>query len=150
MDRLFEFAQHHPWLVAAAVAAAIVVLAWELRVRQQEFAGVSPQELIRLMNQGALVLDLRAPDAFASGHVAGARRMDSAEILKAGETLRKHKEKPLVVYCETGSTGAAAARTLAREGFTRALNLRGGLATWRIEGLPLERTPEGRVSKEGA
>jgi rhodanese-related sulfurtransferase len=96
------------------------------------------------------VLDLRAPDAFAGGHVAGARRMDSAEILKAGETLRKHKEKPLVVYCESGSTGASAARTLARQGFTRALNLRGGLATWRAEGLPLERTPEGRVSKEGA
>jgi rhodanese-related sulfurtransferase len=137
MDRLIEYAGHHPWLVAAVVVVALLVIAFEVRARQQDFAAISPQDAIRLMNQGALLLDLRKPEEFAAGHINGARRMDSAEILKAGETLRKHKEKPLIVCCDTGSLGGSAARILASQGFTKAVNLRGGLATWRSENLPL-------------
>lgn len=140
MERLIEYAGNHPWLVAAAVLTAVFVLVFEWRLRRTEFAAVSPQEAIRLMNQGALVLDLRPEDAFNEGHLGGARRMDSAEILKAGESLRKYKDKPVVVYCDSGSLGASAARVLAGQGFTKAVNLRGGVAAWRTEGLPLSKT----------
>ena len=112
MDRLIEYAGNHPWLVAAAVLAALLVLVFELRTRQDSFAAIPPQELIRMMNQGALVLDLRSPEDFAAGHIGGARRMDSAEILKAAETLKKYKEKSVIVCCNSGSLGASAARTL--------------------------------------
>lgn len=139
MERLIEYAGNHPWLVSAAVLAAVLVLVFEMRLRQNDFAAVSPQDAIRLMNQGALVLDLRREDAYAQGHLGGARRMDSAEILKAGDTLKKYKEKPLLVYCDSGSLGASAARILAGQGFTKAVNLRGGLESWKAEGLPLSK-----------
>jgi rhodanese-related sulfurtransferase len=139
MDRLIEYAGNHPWLVTAAVLAALLVLVFELRSRQDNFAAIPPQELIRLMNQGALVLDLRSTEDFAAGHIGGARRMDSAEILKAAETLKKYKEKAVIVCCNSGSLGASAARTLVGQGFTKVFNLRGGLAGWRAENLPLSR-----------
>lgn len=139
MERLIEYAGNHPWLVSAAVLAVVLVLVFEMRLRQNDFAAVSPQDAIRLMNQGALVLDLRREEAYSQGHLGGARRMDSAEILKAGETLKKHKEKPLLVYCDSGSLGASAARILAGQGFTKAVNLRGGLESWKAEGLPLSK-----------
>jgi rhodanese-related sulfurtransferase len=100
---------------------------------------VSPQDVIRLMNQGAMLIDLRAPEAFATGHVAGARQMTGEQILKASDTLKKQKEKVVVVYDDTGSLGASAARQLAAQGFTKAFNLRGGLAAWRAENLPLSK-----------
>jgi rhodanese-related sulfurtransferase len=120
-----------------AALAAVLVIVFEVRARRDAFAGVSPQDLIRLQNQGALVIDLRKPDEFAAGHIGGARRMDSAEMLTAGDTLKKFKEKSVVVYCESGSVGASAARVLAGQGFKQAFNLRGGLAGWRGENLPL-------------
>jgi rhodanese-related sulfurtransferase len=43
------------------------------------------------------------------------------------------------VYCDSGSLGAAAARQLIAQGFTKAFNLRGGLSQWRAENLPLAR-----------
>ena len=52
----------------------------------------------------------------------------------------KWKEKPVITYCETGMTGGAAARQLGRLGFKQAFNLRGGLAAWRQENLPLTRS----------
>ena len=59
------------------------------------------------------------------------------EGIKAGETLKKHKDKNVLVYCERGTLGASAARILAGQGFTKAVNLRGGVTAWRAEGLPL-------------
>ncbi|MGH8136869.1 MAG: rhodanese-like domain-containing protein [Steroidobacteraceae bacterium] len=139
MDRLLEYISHHPWYAAGAAIAAALVIAYELRARNESFAAVSPQDVIRLMNHGALLIDLRPPDAYANGHVAGARQMNGEQILKAGDTLRKHKEKAVIVYDDTGSLGASAARQLAAQGFTKAFNLRGGIAAWRAENLPLSK-----------
>jgi rhodanese-related sulfurtransferase len=139
MDRLLEYISHHPWYAAGAAIAAALVIAYELRARSESFAAVSPQDVIRLMNQGALLIDLRPPEAFATGHVAGAKQMTGEQILKAADTLKKHKEKTVVVYDDTGSLGASAARQLAAQGFTKAFNLRGGLSAWRAENLPLSK-----------
>jgi rhodanese-related sulfurtransferase len=137
MDRLIEYVGNHPLLVAAAVFSAILVIAYELRARATAFAAVSPQDLIRLQNQGALVLDIRKPDEFAAGHISGARHLPSDQILTAKDHLKKHKDKPVVVYCATGSLGAAAVRQLNEQGFTKTFNLRGGLAGWRTDNLPV-------------
>ena len=91
------------------------------------------------MNQGALVLDLRAQEKFAEGHLAGARQMSGEALLTAGDALKRHKEKPVVVYDDTGSLGLPAVRQLAAQGFTRAFTLRGGIAAWRADNLPVSR-----------
>ncbi len=137
MEKLTQYIANHPWLTLMTVVAAALVVVFEVRARRDSYAGISPQDLIRLQNQGALVIDLRKPEEFAAGHIGGARRMDSAEMLLAGESLKKYKEKNVVLYCDSGSIGASAARVLAGQGFKQAFNLRGGLAGWRGENLPL-------------
>jgi rhodanese-related sulfurtransferase len=137
MERLIEYAGNHPLLVAAAVLAAVVLIIYEMRERAQGASSLSPQDLIRLQNQGALVLDIRPKEQYTAGHISGARQMASDQILKAGETLKKHREKLVVVYCDNGSVAAAAVRQLAEQGFKKAFSLRGGLNAWRTENLPL-------------
>ena len=139
MDRILEFVSHHAGLATATAVLLAVVVVYEMRARSQSLASISPQDLIRLMNQGALLLDLRPPEQYRAGHLTGARQMSSDQILTAAETLRKHKEKPIVVYDDSGSLGAAAVRQLAAQGFTRVFALRGGLAAWRADNLPLAR-----------
>ena len=137
MDRLIEYIGHHPALVAAAVVAALIVAAYEWYLRVQGISAISPQELIRLMNQGALVLDIRSLDEFAAGHIGGARQLPVDQLPKAGETLKKHREKPVIVYGADETAGPVVVRKLAAQGFTKAFCLRGGLATWQAENLPL-------------
>jgi len=139
MDRLLEYFNHHPWLAAFALAAAAAVLAYELRLRAQSYAALPPQEVIRLMNQGATVLDLREQQAFQEGHISGARHFDPAQIATAADALKKYKERPLIVYCDRGTTAAATVRSLTQQGFTKVFNLRGGITAWRAENLPLAR-----------
>jgi len=140
MERLIEYFAHHTLLASAALVIAAIVIMYELRSRSESRAAISPQEAIRLMNHGALVLDIRPPAEFSSGHLNGARQLPSEQILTAGEHLKKYKEKPVLVYCGSGSLSAAAARQLAAQGFTKAFNLRGGLAAWRAESLPVARS----------
>lgn len=139
MDRLLEFVSHHQWLAAGTTLVVALILVYEMRARAESQFSVSPQELIRLMNQGALVLDLRPQDQFAAGHLAGARQMSGEALLAAGDTLKRHKEKTVVVYDDSGSLSASAVRQLAAQGFTRAFTLKGGLAAWRADNLPLSR-----------
>ena len=140
MDRVLEFVSHHPWLAAATALVAAVIVVYEMRARSESLTSVTPQEAIRLMNQGALLLDLRPQEQYQAGHVSGARQMSGEQILSAADTLKKHKEKTVVVYDDRGSLGAAAVRQLAAQGFTRVFTLRGGLAAWRADNLPVSRT----------
>ncbi|MFZ9993091.1 MAG: rhodanese-like domain-containing protein [Steroidobacteraceae bacterium] len=149
MENLSEYIVNHPWLSSLTVLAAVLVAVFEIRSRRDSVGAISAQDLIRLQNQGALLIDLRQPAVFEQGHISGARRMDSSDMLTAGEHLKKYKEKSLVVYCESGSTGAAAVRVLAGQGFTRAFNLRGGLATWRSENLPLVQGEDKAKGQDG-
>jgi rhodanese-related sulfurtransferase len=139
MDHLLEYIAHHPWYASGALIAALLVIVYELRARSENASAVSPQDVVRLMNQGALLIDLRPAEAFAAGHVAGAKQMSGDQILEAANTLKKQKEKVVVVYDDTGSVAASAVRQLTAQGFTKAFNLRGGIAAWRAENLPLSK-----------
>ncbi len=140
MENLIQYVTNHPYLVGATVLALVVVVTFESRLRATSFAAVSSQDLIRLMNQGALVLDIRKPEEFAAGHVGGAKQLASDKILTAGDTFKRFKEKPVIVYCESGSLASAAVRQLTEQGFTKAFSLRGGFAAWRAENLPIAKS----------
>jgi penicillin-binding protein 1A len=78
-----------------------------------------------------------ALDAKPAGHVNGAKQLPSDQILNAGETFKRFKVKPVIVYDESGSLSAAAVRQLQLQGFNKAFSLRGGFAGWRAENLPV-------------
>jgi rhodanese-related sulfurtransferase len=59
------------------------------------------------------------------------------EIAGAGESLKRFKDKVVITCCESGMRSGAAARVLQAQGFTKVVNLRGGLQAWRADSLPL-------------
>ena len=148
MQRLLEFTGNHPYLIAAAVLAAIVVVAYELRARVQAFAALSASQAVRLMNQGALVIDLRSKESFDAGHIVDARNVPVATLEAQAESLKKWREKNVITYCDTGSNGAGAARTLVKLGFTKVFNLQGGLNAWVKENMPLTKTGGGKSNSK--
>lgn len=137
MDRLLEFVINHPYLVALAICMLVVTLAYEVRVQARTFAAVSPMEAVRLMNQGAILVDVRASGDFKGGHIGNARNVPGSDIAAGAEALARFKDKTVITCCETGLTSGSAARHLTRLGFKQVLNLRGGLAAWRQDNLPL-------------
>jgi rhodanese-related sulfurtransferase len=146
MQQLLEFIGHHPYLAGAAVAAAVIVLVYELRERVQAFAALSATQAVRLMNQGALVIDLRSKELYDAGHIVDARNVPAAELESQADTLKKWRDKNVITYCDSGTNGAGAARSLVKLGFTKVFNLQGGLNAWVKENMPLAKTATGGKS----
>jgi len=146
MQRLFEFIAHHPYLASGAVLAAVAVAVYEVQARLQAFAALSAMQAVRLMNQGALVLDLRSKDSFDAGHIGDARNVPAADLESQADTLKKWRDKNVITYDDSGGGGAGAVRTLTKLGFTKVFNLQGGMNAWIKDNLPLTKTPSGGKS----
>jgi rhodanese-related sulfurtransferase len=137
MERLIEYVARHPLLAGGTLALLLATLAYEVSRARSAGEAVGPMDAVRLMNQGALLLDVRTQAEFDSGHVRDARHLPQEQVASAAETLKKYRDKVIVACCESGMRSGAAARVLRAQGFTKVVNLRGGLQAWRAENLPL-------------
>ncbi len=144
MQQLLDYFSRHPYLVGATVLAAIAVAAFELRARVQAFAALSTTQAVRLMNQGALVIDLRSKELYDAGHIVDARHVPAAELESQADSLKKWRDRNVITCCDSGAAGANAARSLVKLGFTKVFNLQGGLNAWVKDNLPLAKTAGGK------
>lgn len=97
---------------------------------QQTVPTIAARDLQSLIRQKTyfLLLDVRQPEEFAAGHIAGAMAMPLGSVpaqyrqLPAGATL--------VVYCRTGHRSAQAVSFLRAHGYGKAVSLTGGYTAW--------------------
>lgn len=73
---------------------------------------------------GALLLDVRTPEEFGSGHFANAKN-HSLQQLEAGEMPANDKKTAVYVYCRSGNRSAQASTILKNAGFTNVTDLGG-------------------------
>ncbi len=140
MEQLLEFAGNNLLLVSAAFAIGAMLVYNELRLAGAARFAVSPDQAVRLMNKGALVLDFRDEQAHREGHLSGAKQVDLAGLADRLKAFERYKSKPVIAYDERGTVAGRAVAALRRNDFEQAYMLRGGLAAWREEHLPLTRT----------
>jgi rhodanese-related sulfurtransferase len=137
MERLLEYITRHPFLTGGTLALALAVLAYEASRARSGGESVGPMDAVRLINQGAVLVDVRSQAEFDAGHIRDARHLPQEQVAGAAESLKKFKDKVIVACCESGMRSGAAARVLRTQGFGKVVNLRGGLQAWRAENLPL-------------
>lgn len=79
-----------------------------------------------LVAQGATLVDVRTPMEWEAGHVEGAVLLPLSEL--GGRLQEIPRDRPVVVYCASGSRSAQAAAVLGAAGY----NVRdlGGMARW--------------------
>ena len=150
MERLLDYAARHPLLFGGTVVLALAVAAYEFSKVRSGGQAVGPTDTVRLMNQGALLLDVRSQAEYEAGHIIDARHVPQDDVAKAGESLKRFKDKVVITCCESGLRSGAVARTLRTQGFTKVVNLRGGLQAWRAENLPLVKEGGGKQKPGGA
>ena len=93
----------------------------------------------RLLNQDALLLDVRETNEFEQGRLPNALHIPLSQLAgRIGEVKGKH-DLPVIVYCASGRRSRMAGATLAKAGFKDIYHLTGGIAAWRGAGLPVEK-----------
>jgi len=145
MERFLEYAARHPILFGGTVVLALAVAAYEFSKARSGGQAIGPTEAVRLMNQGALMLDVRSQAEFDGGHIIDARHVPQDQVAtQAADSLKRFKDKVVITCCESGMRSQASARVLQAQGFTKVVNLRGGLQAWRTENLPLVKEGQGK------
>jgi rhodanese-related sulfurtransferase len=99
---------------------------------------VSRDEVRKLIEDGAQLVDVRAEHEWEAGRIAGAVHVPLAEL--AGRTGELDPDRPVVLYCRGGTRSTMATDALAEAGFDAA-KLSEGIVGWSEAELPLE--PEG-------
>jgi len=140
MSPLVQFIQNNLLLIAVAFISGGMLL-WPLVRRSAGGPWVTPAQATHLINrEDALVVDVRDAGEYAAGHVLGAKNVPLARIEDGANDLAKRKDKPIIVYCDTGTNRAAKALgALKKQGFAQVVNLNGGIGAWQQAGLPVEK-----------
>ena len=147
MNRLFEYTTNHPFLVAAAAILAVLAIVIEIRQRARGSQPDRHRPMRSASPTAARWCSMCATTSeYEAGHIIDARNVPAAEVAQRADRLKKFKEKPVLVYCDSGFASAGAARALRAQGFNKVVTLRGGLQSWRQENLPLVK---GAAKKEG-
>ncbi len=84
-----------------------------------------------LLDEGAVLVDVREPAEWRSGHAPQARHIPLARLASEGGRLRK--DRPVVVVCASGARSRSGAAQLRSMGY-QATSLAGGMAAWRSAG----------------
>lgn len=83
------------------------------------------------------LVDVRTPEEYNSGHIAGAVNIDvNSPDFMSEATLKLKKDRPVYVYCRSGKRSKKAGNQLAGEGY-EVVDLDGGITDWKNSGLPV-------------
>ncbi|MCL4856454.1 MAG: rhodanese-like domain-containing protein [Flavobacteriales bacterium] len=87
-----------------------------------------------LINQPGTILDVRTPDEWADGIIAGAEKINFYDDNFTQQIEKLDKTTPVYLYCRSGGRSANAADILKEKGFTKVYNLDGGITSWQNNG----------------
>lgn len=91
----------------------------------------------KISEPGVIIVDVRTPEEFASGHIEGALNIDFNSGNFENEITRLNPSETYAVYCRSGSRSGQAASIMHKAGFHDVSNLNGGVIDWTNDGLPL-------------
>lgn len=106
------------WVSLVIVAA--VLLGFFLLKRASFVSAEAARQLLR---QGALVIDVRNPDEFNSGHLPGALNLPLSELRTAIVRRIPGKEQVLLLHCLSGTRSEIGRQQLKRMGYSSVFNL---------------------------
>jgi rhodanese-related sulfurtransferase len=98
---------------------------------------LSPADAKRLLDQGAVLIDIREADEHARESIPGARLMSLSKLHEADLAL--HAGKPVIFHCKSGArtTGNAGRLADQLDGACDAYIVEGGIDAWKKAGLPV-------------
>jgi rhodanese-related sulfurtransferase len=99
---------------------------------------IAPETLLADPPAGVVILDVRTPKEYASGHVPNAVNIPHDQLAARLAEVNAKPSTPVVVYCELGGRAAKAANVLVDAGYENVMHLTGDMSAWRDSGRPTE------------
>jgi rhodanese-related sulfurtransferase len=95
-------------------------------------ATIFPEQIPKEDWKKFFIIDARDKEQYAKEHIDGAVNLEWRKVLAERKSIPK--DKPVLIYCNTGSLSAQAGFALRVAGFDNVRILQGGYAEWRSKG----------------
>ena len=135
MQQYLEFLGNNLVLVGIWIALAAALIFHRNKSGAQ---AVGPQQAVMMINRNdGVVLDIRDKKEFDAGHIVDSIHIPHNKLAAQVAELDKLKARPIIVVCKMGQHSGDACKILRSAGFEQVVRLRGGMAEWRAQNLPL-------------
>lgn len=140
MEEYIVFARNHPVLIMGLVAIIGMIVWTEFSRLTRKYKQVNTTQAVQILNQdGSVVIDVREDGEVSAGKIKGAKHIPLGQLKKRLVELEHAKNKPVLVYCRSGSRSAHACSVMTKEGFENVSNLAGGVVAWESANLPVSK-----------
>lgn len=128
-------------LAPAAILAAQAKTGSDLVAEAKKgIAEVTAQQAKAMIDKGGyLVVDVREPEEYAAERIPGAVSIPRGLLEFTIESKAKDRAAPIIVYCKKDGRGALATQSLQAMGYTKVVNVTGGIVAWMAASLPVEK-----------
>lgn len=108
---------------------------------------LSPKEAFELIQMNKtkpdfVILDVRTPEEFESGHIEGAININYHSEAFVGDLDKLAKNKIYLVYCRTGRRSSDTVDIMTRQGFKELYRIDGDIIKWKALDLPVVKSPK--------
>jgi rhodanese-related sulfurtransferase len=73
------------------------------------------ENIIKALQQGASIIDVRTPEEYRGGHVSGSKNIPLGEISERIEEI-KNSQQPIIFCCASGGRSGQATRFFQQQG----------------------------------
>ena len=126
--------------IAIVLGALVATAAFAEDLESTKVPSISAAELHARRESGAapVVIDVRTPEEYASGHIPGAVNVPFDQV--AQRIAEIDAPQGVALYCMVGPRARKGESALLAAGYEKVFHLEGGLAAWQAAGLPVEGT----------
>ena len=133
MAEILDFINNNTLLVGAMVTVFLLAIFNELKIKEGDICGLTPIEAVKLINQNAVVYDLRSSTTYNQKHIIGATNIEAENLL-----VNNHDNKSLMLLvCESGGVSKKTSLSLRKKNLDNVFYIKGGQAAWETGSLPV-------------
>jgi len=133
MTEILDFINNNALLVGAMVIVFLLAVFNELKIKEGDVCGLTPIEAVRLINQNAVIYDLRSPTTYKQKHILGATNIGPESLLANSPD----NKGPLLLVCESGGISKKTSLSLRKKNLGNAFYIKGGQTAWETGSLPV-------------
>ena len=129
---MMDFINENIILVSLTIFVFLLAIFNELKIKEGNICGLSPTQAVKLINQNAVIFDLRNENDFEKKHLLDSQNIAPENVQKKVGSLNK----PLLLVCDTGGTSKKSSLALRKNDFEQVFYIKGGIIEWERASLP--------------
>lgn len=118
----------------AAASAVLLVFTSILSAASSKI--VTPEQAKKLIEKGAVVIDVRTPEEYKAGYIPGAINIDFYSDDFEAKLSKLDKNKEYLIYCRSGNRSGKTVIIMQRLGFSKLYDMPAAYAGWIGKGYP--------------